>query len=140
MLEGASGNYLCSPALGYAPLVRSIRCGTLLLSELAECRCDRVPIEARQSRLDRSVLTTIGTILLGVIDLSDTTVETAKVVAARTQRALPFVAAKQLVIAPDCGMKYWRRKSRSGRCGRWSKAPRIVRQELTSQLQTRLEA
>jgi methionine synthase II (cobalamin-independent) len=60
---------------------------------------------------------------LGVIDLSDTTVETAKVVVARTQRALPFVAAEQLVIAPDCGMKYWRRKSRSGRCGRWSKAP-----------------
>ena len=42
-------------------------------------------------------------ILLGVIDLSDTTVETAKVVGARTQRALPFVAAKRLVIALTAG-------------------------------------
>ena len=48
-------------------------------------------------------------ILLGVIDLSDPKVETADVVAARIRRALPFVPAERMVIAPDCGMKYLER-------------------------------
>ena len=46
------------------------------------------------------------TIILGVIDLSDMTVETPEIVAARIRRALPHVAAERIVVAPDCGMKY----------------------------------
>jgi 5-methyltetrahydropteroyltriglutamate--homocysteine methyltransferase len=41
-----------------------------------------------------------------VLDLSTDEVETAETVAARVRRALPFVDAERLVLAPDCGMKY----------------------------------
>jgi len=34
------------------------------------------------------------------------TVETPEKVAARIRRALPFVASKDIIVAPDCGMKY----------------------------------
>ena len=46
------------------------------------------------------------TIILGVIDLSDMTVETPQTVAERIRRVLPHVPAERIVIAPDCGMKY----------------------------------
>ena len=38
-------------------------------------------------------------ILLGVIDLSDMKVESAETVAARIRRALPFVAAENILVA-----------------------------------------
>ena len=46
------------------------------------------------------------TILLGVLDLSTSDVETPEVVADRIRRALPYVPAERLIVAPDCGMKY----------------------------------
>ena len=46
------------------------------------------------------------TIILGVLDLNDMTVESPETVLARVERALPYVPAERLVLAPDCGMKY----------------------------------
>jgi 5-methyltetrahydropteroyltriglutamate--homocysteine methyltransferase len=46
------------------------------------------------------------TFLLGVLDLSDMNVETPAIVAARIRRALPYVDANRIVVAPDCGLKY----------------------------------
>ena len=46
------------------------------------------------------------TIVLGVLDLNDMTVESPETVQARVERALPYVPAERLVLAPDCGMKY----------------------------------
>ena len=46
------------------------------------------------------------TIILGVLDLNDMTVESPEAVVARVRRALPYVPSERLVIAPDCGMKY----------------------------------
>jgi hypothetical protein len=51
-------------------------------------------------------------------------VETPATVAGRIRRALDFVPAESLVIAPDCGMKYLRGRSPSPRCRRWPTAPR----------------
>ena len=45
-------------------------------------------------------------IILGVIDLDDMTVETPETVATRIRRALPYKDPKQIIVAPDCGMKY----------------------------------
>ena len=42
------------------------------------------------------------TIILGVIDLSDLIVETPEAVAERIRKALPYVSAERIVIAPDC--------------------------------------
>ncbi len=55
------------------------------------------------------------TIILGVLDLSDPAVETPSVVAERVRRALPYVPASRLVLAPDCGMKYLPRESADGK-------------------------
>ena len=46
------------------------------------------------------------TIVLGVIDLADATIESPATVADRIRRALPYVEADRIVVAPDCGMKY----------------------------------
>ncbi len=46
------------------------------------------------------------TIVLGVLDLGSSEVETPETVAARIRRALEVVPRERLVVAPDCGMKY----------------------------------
>ncbi len=46
------------------------------------------------------------TIILGVLDLSDPEVDDPETVAARIRRALRYVSADRIVVAPDCGMKY----------------------------------
>ena len=65
-------------------------------------------IETAQSGLDCSVLSTLEgkTIILGVLDLNDLTPETPDQVPARARKALAYVPAGRLVLAPDCGMKY----------------------------------
>jgi 5-methyltetrahydropteroyltriglutamate--homocysteine methyltransferase len=71
------------------------------------------------------------TIILGVIDLSDMTVETPETVAARIRQALPYVDAARLVIAPDCGMKYLPREVAFGKMKAMVEGTQIVREELT---------
>src|SRR5204863_8865968 len=72
------------------------------------CICNQVSLETAQAKLDCSVLTHLKgkKIILGVIDLLDMTIETPETVAQRIHRALPFVAAEDIIVAPDCGMKY----------------------------------
>ena len=72
------------------------------------------------------------TIILGVIDLDDMTVETPEQVAERIRRALPFKDAKQIIIAPDCGMKYLPRDVAFGKLDAMVKGAAIVRKELTA--------
>ena len=50
-----------------------------------------------------------------MLNLGDEAVETPDQVAARVRRALPYVPAERLVLAPDCGMKYLPRKSAFGK-------------------------
>ena len=68
----------------------------------------QISIETAQSNLDCAVLEKLPmkTIILGVLDLSDMTVETPETVAARIRRALDYVPLERMVVAPDCGMKY----------------------------------
>ena len=76
------------------------------LKELRDCACQQVSVETAQPRLDCSTLAALDNkkILLGVIDLSDMRVETAQTVAERIRRALPYVNAANIIVAPDCGM------------------------------------
>ena len=67
--------------------------------------------------------------MLGVIDLSDMKVETPETVAARIRRALPFVAAKDVIVAPDCGMKYLPREVAFGKMKAMVAGAAIVRAE-----------
>ena len=55
------------------------------------------------------------TIILGVLDLNDMTVESPETVMARVERAMPYVPPERLVLAPDCGMKYLPRDAAFGK-------------------------
>jgi 5-methyltetrahydropteroyltriglutamate--homocysteine methyltransferase len=70
------------------------------------------------------------TIILGVIDLADVTVEAPQVVAARIRAALAQVPPERLVIAPDCGMKYLPRAVAYGKMKAMVDGAKIVRQEV----------
>jgi 5-methyltetrahydropteroyltriglutamate--homocysteine methyltransferase len=69
-------------------------------------------------------------ILLGVIDLSDMTAETPYQVAARIRRALPYVDAADIIVAPDCGMKYLPRGLADAKLRAMVAGARMVRDEL----------
>jgi 5-methyltetrahydropteroyltriglutamate--homocysteine methyltransferase len=69
-------------------------------------------------------------IVLGVIDLSTPDVESPQTVADRVRRALPYARAEDLILAPDCGMKYLPRESAFGKMKSMVEGARIVREEL----------
>jgi 5-methyltetrahydropteroyltriglutamate--homocysteine methyltransferase len=130
-LDGVVGTTAVHLCFGYAAIIHDRPSGYSFLPELAGCSCDQVSIETGQSNLDTSVLTHLAgkTIILGVIDLSDHTVETVDTVAARVRRALPYVAADKVVIAPDCGMKYLPWESAEGKMRAMAGAAAVLRSE-----------
>jgi 5-methyltetrahydropteroyltriglutamate--homocysteine methyltransferase len=71
-------------------------------------------------------------IILGVLDLSTHDVETAEVVARRIRRALPYISARQIIVAPDCGMKYLPRCVAFGKMQAMVEGAALVRAELTA--------
>ncbi|MBO0771375.1 MAG: 5-methyltetrahydropteroyltriglutamate--homocysteine methyltransferase [Actinobacteria bacterium] len=107
-LAGITGTTAVHLCFGYAAIIHERPSGYSFLPELAAASCDQISIETAQSGLDCSVLSALAgkTIILGVLNLGDHTVESADEVAARVRRALPHVPPERLVLAPDCGMKY----------------------------------
>jgi 5-methyltetrahydropteroyltriglutamate--homocysteine methyltransferase len=107
-LAGIEGDTVLHTCFGYAHIVKDRLSGYPFLRELRECAATHVSLEAAQPNLDAVVLRELAgkTIVLGVLDLGSSEVETPEVVAERTRRALEVVPAEQLVVAPDCGMKY----------------------------------
>jgi 5-methyltetrahydropteroyltriglutamate--homocysteine methyltransferase len=116
-LEGITGTTAVHLCFGYAAIIHERPSGYSFLPELAACPADQISIETAQSGLDCAVLADLAdkTIILGVLNLGDPAVETADEVAARVRRALPYVSADRLVLAPDCGMKYLPRESALGK-------------------------
>jgi 5-methyltetrahydropteroyltriglutamate--homocysteine methyltransferase len=132
-LDGITGTTALHICFGYAAIIHERPAGYSFLPELAACDVDQVSIETAQSSLDTSVLTALRgkTVILGVIDLSDPDVETADVVAERVRRALPYVPAERIVIAPDCGMKYIPRETANGKMRAMAEAAALLRAELS---------
>ena len=131
-LDGVVGPTVVHICFGYAAIIHERPSGYSFLPELADCPCDQVSIETAQSGLDPSVLTQLPdkTMLLGVIDLSTPEVESAEVMADRIRRALPFIDAERVVLAPDCGMKYLPRESADGKLRSMVAAAQLLRAEL----------
>jgi 5-methyltetrahydropteroyltriglutamate--homocysteine methyltransferase len=71
------------------------------------------------------------TILVGVLDLSTDTVEEPEVIADRIRRALEHHPAEQVVVAPDCGLKYLTRDVAYEKMCAMVAGADIVRTELT---------
>jgi 5-methyltetrahydropteroyltriglutamate--homocysteine methyltransferase len=131
-LQGVTGTTAVHICFGYGMLVAGRPSGYDFLEEFAACSVDQISIETAQSNLDCSVLTKLPgkTILLGVLDLSTHTVEAPEVVAARIRRALPYVDASRVIVAPDCGLKYLPREVAFGKMRAMVDGARIVRSEL----------
>ncbi len=131
-LEGVEGTTAVHICFGYAAVIHSRPSGYSFLSELSGCSCKQVSIETAQSNLDCSVLKTLPgkKIILGVIDLNDMTVETPQKVAERIRRALPYAKAEDIIVAPDCGMKYLPREVAFGKMKAMVEGAKIMREEL----------
>jgi 5-methyltetrahydropteroyltriglutamate--homocysteine methyltransferase len=130
-LEGVKGTTCVHICFGYAAVIHVRPSGYSFLPELAGCSCKQVSIETAQSHLDTSVLRELKgkQILVGCLDLSDGQVETPAVVADRIRRALEHVAPEQVILAPDCGMKYLPREVAQGKLAAMVEAARQLRRE-----------
>jgi 5-methyltetrahydropteroyltriglutamate--homocysteine methyltransferase len=128
-LDGITGTAAVHLCFGYAAIIHERPEGYSFLPELAACPADQISIETAQSGLDLGVLTDLSdkTIILGVIDLSTPQVEPDELVARRTERAFEYLPPEQIVIAPDCGMKYLPRASAAGKLRAMAGAARLLR-------------
>ena len=133
-LDGVTGTTAVHICFGYAAIIHGRPAGYSFLPELAASSADQISIETAQSGLDCSVLEALDgkTIILGVLDLNDHTVESPGQVAERVRKALPYVPAERLVLAPDCGMKYLPREAADGKLAAMTQAAARLRAELTS--------
>ncbi|GAA4874273.1 5-methyltetrahydropteroyltriglutamate--homocysteine methyltransferase [Actinomycetospora straminea] len=116
-LDGVQGTTAVHICFGYAAIIHERPEGYSFLPELAGSPVDQISIETAQSGLDLGILRdlTDKTIILGVLDLSDETIEGADVVADRARRAFDLLPPEQLVLAPDCGLKYLPRPVAEGK-------------------------
>ena len=131
-LEGAPGSTIIHMCFGYAHFVSDKPNGYSFLPELDETTADQISVEAAQPALDLSMLRTLPskTIVLGVINNGDPSIESPELVAGRIRSALEVVPAERLVIAPDCGMKYLARGVAFGKLQAMVKGVGLVRREL----------
>ena len=128
-IEGTTVVHLC---FGYAAAVKGKPSGYSFLPQLADTTASQISIEAAQPRLDLAVLDQLGkkTVMLGVIDLGTTDVETPQTVAERIRAGLKHVPAERLVVAPDCGMKYLPREVAFSKLTSMVQGAQIVRREI----------
>ena len=131
-LEGVSGTTGLHLCFGYAAVVKNKASEYAFLAELEGSAVDLVSIEAAQPNLDLSVLAKLPskTMVVGVIDLEDAAVEPPESVAARVREALKYLPPDQLMLAPDCGMKYLPREVAFGKLQAMVQGVELVREEL----------
>ena len=131
-VDGVEATTVLHTCYGYAIYVKEKTGGYPFLAELADAAVDQIAIEAAQPRLPLAVLDQLpaATIVLGVLDLGTSEVETADVVADRLRAALTHVSPDRLVAAPDCGMKFVARPVAIAKCRAMVEAAARVRAEL----------
>ena len=122
--------HLC---LGYAHMVKNKPSKYSFLAELEDSDTDQISIETAEPKLDMADLKNLPTktVIVGVLNLGDMTIETPEVVAGRIRSALQYVPADRMVLAPDCGMKYLPRNIAFAKMKAMADGARIVRKELS---------
>ncbi len=131
-LDGVTGTVAVHLCFGYAAVVHDKPSGYSFLPELEGSKAQQAPIEAAQPKLDLKVLRQLPskTIILGVIDLADMTIETPQTVADRIRRAFDHVPADRIGVAPDCGMKYLPRAVAFSKMRAMAEGAALVRREI----------
>jgi 5-methyltetrahydropteroyltriglutamate--homocysteine methyltransferase len=127
-VKGTTAVHIC---FGYAAIIHQRPSGYSFLPELAGCSCQQVSIETAQSNLDTAILQKLPgkKIMVGCIDLSDMTVETPKTVVERIKKALKYVKREDVILAPDCGMKYLPREVADGKMRAMVEGAKLLRAE-----------
>jgi 5-methyltetrahydropteroyltriglutamate--homocysteine methyltransferase len=130
-LAGVNGITAVHICFGYAAIIHQRPSGYSFLPELVGSPVQQVSIETAQANLDCSVLRNLPgkKILVGCIDLSDMKVETPQQVAARIKRALEYVKPEDVIVAPDCGMKYLPREVALAKMCAMVEGARLLRSE-----------
>jgi len=130
-LEKVSGVTAVHICFGYAAIIHQRPSGYSFLPEFAGCSCQQVSIETAQSNLDTAVLEKLSgkKIMVGCIDLSDMKVETPQQVVARIKKALQHVKPENVIVAPDCGMKYLPRDVAFGKMKAMAEGAKMLRAE-----------
>jgi 5-methyltetrahydropteroyltriglutamate--homocysteine methyltransferase len=131
-LEGVTGTTAVHICFGYAAIIHERPSGYSFLPELADAPVRQISIETAQSGLDCAVLARLEDkhIILGCLDLEDPAVESPATIVARVKRALPYVRADRIILAPDCGMKYLPRDVAFGKVRAMVEAAALLRTEL----------
>jgi 5-methyltetrahydropteroyltriglutamate--homocysteine methyltransferase len=130
-LEGLRGTTAVHICFGYAAIIHERPSGYSFLPELAGSPVQQVSIETAQSNLDTAVLQKLRgkRIMVGCIDLSDMTVETPQKVAERLRKALKYVKPEDVIVAPDCGMKYLPREVADAKLRAMVEGAKLLRAE-----------
>ena len=130
-LQNISGVTAIHVCFGYAAIIHQRPSGYSFLPELAGAPVRQVSVETAQSQLDCAVLGKLQgkKVMVGCIDLSDPTVETPEQVAARVRRALDYVKPEDVILAPDCGMKYLPRDVAFGKMKAMVQGAQLLRRE-----------
>jgi 5-methyltetrahydropteroyltriglutamate--homocysteine methyltransferase len=131
-LDGVTGTTVVHLCFGYAAIVHERPNAYSFLPQLKGCNCRQISIETAQADLDCSVLKELPEhkILVGVLNLASHEVETPELVAARIRKALAFRKPEDIIVAPDCGLKYLPRDVAFGKMKAMVDGARIVRAEL----------
>jgi 5-methyltetrahydropteroyltriglutamate--homocysteine methyltransferase len=130
-LEGIDGTTAVHICFGYAAVIHERPSGYSFLPEFAQSPVKQISIETAQSNLDTSVLQKLPgkKIMVGCIDLNDMQVESPETVAARLRRALKYVKPEDVIVAPDCGMKYLPRDVADAKMRAMVEGARLLRAE-----------
>jgi 5-methyltetrahydropteroyltriglutamate--homocysteine methyltransferase len=130
-LDGIAGTTAVHICFGYAAIIHERPSGYSFLPELAQCSCKQVSIETAQSHLDCSALAALDgkRVMVGCIDLSTPEVEPVDTIVERIRRALPYVKPENVILAPDCGMKYLPRDAAIGKLRAMVEAAKVLRRE-----------
>jgi len=133
-LEGVVGPTALHLCFGYAAVVAGKPSGYAFLTELEDSVVGQISIEAAQPQLDLAILKGFATktVILGVLDLGDLSIETPERVADRIRQALRVIPPERLMVAPDCGMKYLSREVAYRKLRAMTLGAALVREELNS--------
>ena len=131
-LDGIEGDTVLHTCFGYAHIVHDRLTGYPFLARARRLRghAHLARGGAAGSRPRGAARLPGKSIVLGVLDLGSTEVETPEVVAARIRRALDVLPPERLVVAPDCGMKYLPRERAFGKLQAMVAGTRLVREDL----------
>ena len=130
-LDGVQGTTAVHICFGYAAIIHERPTGYNFLPELSACGCQQVSVETAQSNLDCEVLQALGDkqVMVGCLDLSSLEIESPETIIGRIKRALEYIKPEQVILAPDCGMKYLPRHVADGKLSAMVQAAKALREE-----------